>query len=73
MLVVDTHDKYRIIHSSYTMDINVGDFCYFAHDQTRQRIGERWRVVATRPHTKQGLKELGEIAGKKSLSMSTFK
>lgn len=80
MLVV-SHDvpqtdlrKYRIIHSSGKMDIDVGDLCYFCHDQTRARIGNRWRVLATGQHTKTDLASFLDVAGcPKSVSMSTFK
>lgn len=74
MLVANSHlDQLYIVHTCGA-GYPDGDMFDLVHDQTNRWIGQgKWRVIASRPHTKEGLKELAQIANKTSLPMATFK
>lgn len=73
MLVRDAAGKLYIVHT-WGAGYPDGDYFDLVHDQSDRRVGAGcWTVLASRPHTAEGLKELAAIAGVKTLPMATFK
>lgn len=65
--------KFMAVHSSGDVGIPVGTQVQFKHDQSFRPIGEVWEVIGIFPHSKEGLTQLSQKAGKAAVSMATFK
>ncbi len=71
-MLVRFGDKLKVIHTSGEDRDADGDVAEYCNDQSGRSIGHGTKI-ASRPHTQQGLRELAEIAGKKTLVMATIK
>lgn len=70
----DKAPKYRIVHTSESncTSYENGDRLDLVSNRNCRSLGS-WTVVATADHDREGLKAMGEIAGKASLPIATFK
>ena len=72
-MLLQNGSRYYVAHTT-GKGYPPGDTFHMVHDQTNRWIGpEPWTILACEPHTKEGLKKLAEKAGKKTITMATFK